>query len=182
QLSGMFTGAGDRVRGLEVGADGYLVRPAEAAELIATIRALLRASRAERDLHASEPRRRAAEVLAAASPTITHSRGLGGVGQRLVVSLRDGLGVAAAGRFRLDEATGDMLRVAIAGEMGPAFPSREVLPRGTGLIGVALREGRPVHAPDVLADERVTFSPDLHAAIAQTPYRSAVALPPRAPH
>src|SRR5262249_9959798 len=74
---------------------------------------------------------------------------------------------------------GDMLRVAIAGEMGPAFPSREVLPRGTGLIGVALREGRPVHAPDVLADDRVTFSPDLRAAIAQAPYRSAVAFPLR---
>lgn len=39
---------GDRTFGLESGADGYLVQPVESAELTATIRALLRLTRAEK--------------------------------------------------------------------------------------------------------------------------------------
>jgi len=38
----------DKTRGLEEGADGYLIRPVEAPELIATVRALLRIRSAER--------------------------------------------------------------------------------------------------------------------------------------
>ncbi|WP_242360002.1 MULTISPECIES: hybrid sensor histidine kinase/response regulator [Anaeromyxobacter] len=43
---------GDRVHGLEAGADAYLVQPFEAAELVALLRALLRTHAAERRAHA----------------------------------------------------------------------------------------------------------------------------------
>jgi len=122
QLSGMFTGTEHKVLGLEAGADGYLVRPVEAAELVATVRALLRASRAERDLRTSESRRRAAEALAEVSRTIAQALSLEQVSERIVLSLRDLLGVPTAGLFRLDEATGDLVGVAIAGEVGPRSP------------------------------------------------------------
>ncbi|MGH9837686.1 MAG: hybrid sensor histidine kinase/response regulator [Blastocatellia bacterium] len=46
-LSGAYTEGEDRVRGLDGGADAYLCKPVESAELIATIRALLRMRRAE---------------------------------------------------------------------------------------------------------------------------------------
>ncbi len=46
----------DRVRGLDVGADAYLTLPVEAEALVATVRALLRARRAERRLQATEAR------------------------------------------------------------------------------------------------------------------------------
>ena len=64
-LSGVYRGVNDRVRGLEIGADGYLTKPFEAAELVATVRALLRLRRIEAELHRSEARRRAAEEMIA---------------------------------------------------------------------------------------------------------------------
>lgn len=48
-LSARFTSAPDRARGLDHGADAYLVHPVDGDELIATVRALLRLRQAERD-------------------------------------------------------------------------------------------------------------------------------------
>ncbi|HWQ32109.1 MAG TPA: PAS domain S-box protein [Blastocatellia bacterium] len=53
-VSGVYAEGGDKVRGLESGADGYLVKPVAAAELIATIRALLRMRRAEEEVRRSQ--------------------------------------------------------------------------------------------------------------------------------
>jgi PAS domain S-box-containing protein len=50
--SATFTSTGGRVEGLESGADGYLAQPIEGPELIATVRALLRAQDAERNSQA----------------------------------------------------------------------------------------------------------------------------------
>jgi signal transduction histidine kinase len=49
ELSATLATAEDRARGLELGADAYLVHPVELVELIATLRALYRLRRAERD-------------------------------------------------------------------------------------------------------------------------------------
>ncbi len=46
-ISGAYTEGEDRVRGLDSGADAYLCKPLESAELIATIKALLRMRQAE---------------------------------------------------------------------------------------------------------------------------------------
>lgn len=46
-LSANFIGSRDRARGLDSGADGYLLQPVEPVELIATIKALLRIRQAE---------------------------------------------------------------------------------------------------------------------------------------
>ena len=55
-LSATFTHAEDRAVGLEAGADGYLTRPVEAPVLIATVRTLLLARRAEDLRQRSEAR------------------------------------------------------------------------------------------------------------------------------
>lgn len=47
QTSATFMSAGDRARGLEGGADSYLIQPIDADELIAAVRALLRLHKAE---------------------------------------------------------------------------------------------------------------------------------------
>ncbi|HEX6615395.1 MAG TPA: response regulator [Gemmatimonadales bacterium] len=52
-ISASLTGTDARVRGLEGGADGYLVHPVEPAELVATVRALLRARDAEARVRAA---------------------------------------------------------------------------------------------------------------------------------
>ncbi|HEU4729718.1 MAG TPA: hybrid sensor histidine kinase/response regulator [Kofleriaceae bacterium] len=49
ELSATLATAEDRARGLELGADAYLVHPVEIIELIAVLRALYRLRRAERD-------------------------------------------------------------------------------------------------------------------------------------
>jgi signal transduction histidine kinase len=49
ELSATLATAEDRARGLELGADAYLVHPVELVELVATLRALYRLRRAERD-------------------------------------------------------------------------------------------------------------------------------------
>jgi len=46
-LSAVFVGSDDRAHGLDSGADGYLTQKVEPSELVATVRALLRARRAE---------------------------------------------------------------------------------------------------------------------------------------
>ena len=50
QTSATFTTGADRTRGLDSGADAYLVQPIEPAELVAAVRALLRVRKAEEEL------------------------------------------------------------------------------------------------------------------------------------
>jgi signal transduction histidine kinase/DNA-binding response OmpR family regulator len=52
-LSANLVGVEARARGLESGADAYLAQPVEPAELLANVRAILRARRAERELRLS---------------------------------------------------------------------------------------------------------------------------------
>ena len=49
QVSAAYRNSGDRVRGLDGGADAYLALPVEREELLATVRALLRVRQAERE-------------------------------------------------------------------------------------------------------------------------------------
>src|SRR5262249_16361648 len=54
QTSATFTSAEDRIAGLDIGADAYLVEPMEEPELIAIVRALLRVREAEAAKRATE--------------------------------------------------------------------------------------------------------------------------------
>ena len=60
QISGSMVEGEDKVRGLESGADSYLIKPVNPAELLATIRALLRIRQAELEVRESEERLRLA--------------------------------------------------------------------------------------------------------------------------
>lgn len=53
QMSASFVGHDDKVRGLEGGADGYLVSPFEPEEFLATVRSLLRIQEVEDELRVS---------------------------------------------------------------------------------------------------------------------------------
>jgi DNA-binding response OmpR family regulator len=55
-LSATFLQPGDRIAGLEGGADAYLVHPLDPGELTATVRALLRLKEAEEEVRRSEER------------------------------------------------------------------------------------------------------------------------------
>jgi signal transduction histidine kinase len=64
QISNTAVGAADRVRGLEHGADVYLVEPVDGTVLVATVQSLLRVRRAEAALAAALDREREARELA----------------------------------------------------------------------------------------------------------------------
>lgn len=65
QTSAALIDSGDKVRGLEQGADNYLAGPVEPLELIANVNALLRLREAQRALHENEERfRQLAENIA----------------------------------------------------------------------------------------------------------------------
>src|SRR5262249_6286619 len=51
------------------------------------------------------------------------------------------------------------------------------LPRGTGAVGLALREGRPVWTPDAVTDPRTTRAPETRAALERLEHRAILALP-----
>ena len=58
-LSATFTESGDKVYGLESGADGYLTHPVEPPVLVATVKAFIRARQAEEQMRRSEVKYRA---------------------------------------------------------------------------------------------------------------------------
>lgn len=65
QTSATFISAERKVEGLDSGADAYLAQPIEAPELVATVRSLLRAQRAEQELaEAGEEWRRTFDAIA----------------------------------------------------------------------------------------------------------------------
>jgi len=80
---------------------------------------------------------------------------------------------------RLDPASGDLVVFATAGTTGAAYGRDLVFPRGTGVVGWALREGAPVVTQDLFADERVTLTPELRARIVAAGHRAVLAVPLR---
>ena len=61
-VSAVYINSGDRSQGLECGADGYLIKPVEPREILATVRALLR-------IHAAEEAAREPPPTSGASPS-----------------------------------------------------------------------------------------------------------------
>jgi GAF domain-containing protein len=136
----------------------------------------LEASRAWAD---AARRRRAAEALAAVGHVLSRSLEPAEVAQRIADAVRDLLQAEASTLFRLDPVTGALVSLARSGAAadGPDGPGALVVPPGTGLVGLALREGRPILTDDVLADPRVDLPPDLRDRLARTPSRRVLALP-----
>jgi sigma-B regulation protein RsbU (phosphoserine phosphatase) len=74
-LSAAFVTSGDRATGLEAGADGYLVKPVDPQELLASVRALLRIRQAEAALRASEA---LLQGILDHAPVVVHVKDLAG--------------------------------------------------------------------------------------------------------
>ncbi len=125
----------------------------------------------------AERRRRMAESLAEVGRVLSQSLDFEEVAQRIVGSVRTLLGAVAAGVVRLEPESGDLVAVATSGEVGVRRGSTLVFPEGTGLVGLAVSERRPVVTADVLADPRVRLTPETRARIEQTPSRAALAVP-----
>jgi PAS domain S-box-containing protein len=99
------------------------------------------------------------------------------VAESIVDTLRSLLDAQVATVYEVDESTGGFRLLAVSGDVRPSDELDIVLPRGAGVVGLAIAEGCPVTTPDVLEDPRVSMTPDVRRRIEAAGYRAVLACP-----
>src|SRR5262249_59800299 len=79
----------------------------------------------------------------------------------------------------MDDDSGRLACVATAGAAGPSGWLGETLATGVGMAGRAVKEGRTVWTPDLLADPRVPIAPWLRERLVEEGLRAVAAAPVR---
>jgi len=96
-----------------------------------------------------------------------------------LAAARARLGVRRTVLFWLDDAAGRLSCVATAGADGTEGWLGQTLAAGVGMAGRAMREGRPVWTPDLLADPRVPVATWLRERLEEEGLRTVAAAPVR---
>jgi signal transduction histidine kinase/CheY-like chemotaxis protein/HPt (histidine-containing phosphotransfer) domain-containing protein/putative methionine-R-sulfoxide reductase with GAF domain len=125
----------------------------------------------------AERRRRAAESLAEVSRVISQSLEPQEVAERIAASVRSLFEASIASLFRVDNASGDLVALAVSGGTGPIWRAGTILRREASVAGLAAVDRQPVTTDDVLVDPRVTLSPEVRAALEPTDLRVVLAVP-----
>jgi GAF domain-containing protein len=99
--------------------------------------------------------------------------------QGALAAARAELGVRRTALFWLDDAAGQLSCVTTAGAGGTDGWVGHTLAAGVGMAGRAVREGRPVWTPDLLADPRVPIAPWLRERLEKEGLRTVAAAPVR---
>ena len=165
ELSATLATPHDRARGLELGADAYLVHPVELVELVATLRALYRLRQAERDRErqrelflgtVGHDLRNPLQTILTAAQVLAASPAIGGSDHRIVSTIE-----RTAERMRR---LIDQLLIFTQGAAGGVPIQRQVVDLGE-LVRAAVREHAINHdialdnalaAPVSIDPERVT--------------------------
>ena len=125
----------------------------------------------------SETRRRAATALTEVCRLLSETLDPSVVGQRIADSVRELFGTQSAALYRLEPESGDLIGLAGSGDAGPAFRPGIVMPRGAGMVGLAVRERGPACTADLLTDPRVLLPAEVRGRIEAAPYRAVLAVP-----
>jgi GAF domain-containing protein/CheY-like chemotaxis protein len=125
----------------------------------------------------SERRRRTAEALAELSRLSNETLDLGTVARRVVESVRALLDARESALYRLIPETGGLAALALMGEREQALGPGTVFPRGTGVVGLATRERRPIATPNFADDPRIQHDPSILERLEGAEYRAVLALP-----
>jgi GAF domain-containing protein len=104
---------------------------------------------------------------------------LGAAAGPAIATARDRLGVRRTALFWLDERSGRLSCIATAGSGGTDGWLGQTLAAGVGMAGRAVKEGRPVRTPDLLADPRVPVAAWLRERLEQEGLRAVAAVPVR---
>ncbi len=118
-----------------------------------------------------------AEALAGVAHVLAQSLDRVVVAQRVVDSVQRLLGGLVSVVYQLDESTGDLLSLAVAGDPGPGFGRRVRFPPGSALVGLAVRTRQAQASPDILADPRVAASGEIRRQLELAPHRAVLAVP-----
>jgi signal transduction histidine kinase len=120
--------------------------------------------------------RAAAEALAAVARTI-NTLDLAAALQNITESACTLLRAYVSTVFRLDPDSGNLVLMAGGGPRG-ATPNRHaIVPRGTGLVGLAVQAREAIVSHDILADPRVVYPPDMRARVEAQRHRAGMAVP-----
>ena len=119
--------------------------------------------------------RAAAEALAAVARTI-NTLDLGAALQNITESACALLHAHVATLFRLDT-DGSLVLIAGGGPRGTTLNRDAVVPRGTGLVGLAVQAREAVVSGDLLADPRVVYPPEMRARVEAGIHRVGLAVP-----
>jgi PAS domain S-box-containing protein len=125
----------------------------------------------------ADRRRRAAESLAEIGRLLSRSLDPDDVGQRIAETVKELVGAQVAVLYRRDPASGVLRAIAFAGDPGPTGEWPSVLPKGTGVVGLAVLEGRPVTSPNPLGDPRIIYTDGARARLERLPARAVLAVP-----
>jgi GAF domain-containing protein/CheY-like chemotaxis protein len=98
------------------------------------------------------------------------------VGRRAADSVCKLLNATSAVLYRLDPESERLYEVA-RGDQGPRFELFPVLERGVGIAGLALDRRAPVASPDILADPRLVYPPEMRARVSPLPQRALIGAP-----
>jgi GAF domain-containing protein/CheY-like chemotaxis protein len=129
-------------------------------------------------LSLSDPdaRRGAAQALAVVGRVLAQQLDAELVGQGIAEGVRALLGARIALVCRCQPDTGDLVVAGSAGDIG-ADPRHLVIPSTVGALGLCVRDRRAVVSPDVLADSRITLTPEVRARVERTGSPAALAVP-----
>jgi GAF domain-containing protein/anti-sigma regulatory factor (Ser/Thr protein kinase) len=122
-------------------------------------------------------RRREAEAVAEIGRVLAEGLDPLAIAQRIAHHARGLLTALAAVVYKVDTDSGDLIALAMSGDLGPAFAPGQTVARGSGATGQAVERRRTVASLDVLADPGVPMALEVRAWVEQAPYRAVVAVP-----
>ena len=128
-------------------------------------------------VEASERRAREGHAMAEIARVLAETLDPSLVWQRIAAGVRTLLDDAPSAALYQLEPAGDMRAVAVSTETGVHFDWTHRLPKGTGMVGLAIRDRAVVVAPDVLDYPKVVYPPDTRARLERSAYRALLAVP-----
>jgi GAF domain-containing protein/nitrogen-specific signal transduction histidine kinase/ActR/RegA family two-component response regulator len=123
-------------------------------------------------------RRREAEELARLTRALTETLDPRTIADRIVQSVLALFGGQIAA-LRLLSEDGSLLSLAVAGPAADVLPEGHVVPRGVGLVGRVVREGRALTSRDVLEDPTVALTPEWRRRLGRIGPQAVAAAPLR---
>ncbi|HET8575758.1 MAG TPA: GAF domain-containing protein [Methylomirabilota bacterium] len=101
------------------------------------------------------------------------------VAQRTADSIRRAVGARIAVLYHLEPDSENLVSLVASGDTDRVLGHPVVFASGTGAVALAVRSQAPFSSPNVLEDERVSYTPEMRTRVIQAPFRSVLAVPLR---
>jgi PAS domain S-box-containing protein len=126
---------------------------------------------------AADRRGREAEALADVAGTLAEVLDPQLVSRQIVDHLCALLAARSATLYLLEEGSGDLVAQTMSAGVGSGISWAPRMVAGTGLVGQAVRDRRPVASADFLADPTIPYADGARAALNETAHRALLAVP-----